>query len=174
MIKQAIRALLLTTTLAIFASIAAADGLWKKSIDIDDFDDSKTYTSALSDSGQGILVVRYHEKDPQEYDIYYVQSETFRLCGETGSILESSGFTNVQTRVDGGTVMTFTAMLSTDQKAIFLKDSRNFKIHDFVQSLKAANKVVIRFKDACHENGIAWIFGKFDKIDGTHHLSSIK
>ena len=52
-----------------------------------------------------------------------------------------------------------------DSKAVFLKDTPNqLTLLEFVSKLENAKKVVLRFKDGCHQDGLSWIFGKFSDI----------
>lgn len=148
------------------------DAIWSKNIRVDDFDDSKTYISTLQARNQGHLIVRYHESSQREYEIFYSPSGFFLLCGESGSILEGGSYANIQIRADKGKIMTFSGNRSTDNQAVFLKDGLD-TTNALIRALKKAKKVVIRFKDNCHQDGATYIFGKFENISGTNFLEEI-
>ena len=157
------------------SSASAEPAKWSKSVDIDDFDDTNTFISTVTASGQGSLTVRYHESTPKDYEVFWVlPSINFMTCGDSGDWMDHSGWRNIQVRVDGGKVLSLTGIPSTSKKAAFLADGSTDTLEGLVQSLKSAKKIVIRVKDKCHDEGQSWFFSKFEEILGPNHLSGIQ
>lgn len=161
--------------LSVFAGSACADpAYWKQSISIDDFDDTKTIVNMLVAKGQGSLYVRYHESKPQDYEVIWTLPDVgFMTCGDSGDWMDHSGWSNIQVRVDGGAILSLTGSPSTDKQSAFLKSGHDDSLGDFVKSLTQAEKIVMRVKDKCHENGASWVFSKLENISGNLDLSEL-
>ena len=159
-----------------FSSVRAEPAKWNSFIDIDDFDDSKTFTSGISAPRQGSIAIRYHENTPGNYEVFWMLPGTIFLgsCGDSGDWMEHSGWRNIEVRVDGGKILSLTGTPSTNKKAAFLNDGSTDTVESLVKSLSSAKKVVIRVKDKCHEEGKTWLFSKYEDIAGKSELSGIR
>lgn len=175
LIRSSINQLVSIGFILAFAGTAFAEtAKWHKSVNIDDFDDSKTFASSIVASKQGALTVRYHEDNSSDYEVFWSFPDSiFMTCGDTGSWLDHSGYGNIEIRIDNGEVMSLTGTPSTDKKAAFLADGSEHSVEELVKSLKGSKKVVIRTKDKCHEKGQSWIFSKFTEILGANYLDEI-
>ena len=166
-----------TIALALFLSVPAKAEVakWHVTVSVDDFDDSKTYISAIMSSEQGQVVVRYHESSPAKYEVIWALPKvSFRTCGDSGSWSDHSGWNSIQVRVDGGKVMTLRGAPSVEKTAAFLQDGATDQVVEFLKALKGAKKVVMRTKDKCHHEGQSWIFSKFEDLTGEHLLENIQ
>ncbi len=157
------------------SSVRAESAKWIAQVDVDDFDDSKTFVSIITASGQGQFVIRYHENTPADYEVFWVLPGIILMtCGDSGDWMKHSGWGNIQVRVDGGKVLSLTGTPSTDKEAAFLRDGSNDTVESLVRSLVSAKKVVVRVKDKCHEDGQSWFFSKYEDIAGKNYLSGIQ
>lgn len=164
----------LVFTVAMMTAVYAESVNWNTDIVVDDFDDSRMFVSSITATGQGRLVLRYHENTPSKYEVVWVFKQLMFSCGETGSWLKHSGWKNIEVRVDGGKVMSFMGGASTDKEAAFLKDGTDDTLDSLVKSLIGAKKVVLRAKDKCHQDGQGWVFSKYEDIVGKNYLSGIQ
>ena len=169
------RFLSLILAMCFTGSVLAEPARWISAIKVDDFDDSRTFTSSIIAPKQGYLTVRYHESTPSDYEVFWGFSGIMMMtCGDAGNWGEHSGWRNIQIRIDGGEVLSLTGTSSTNKKAAFLEDGSLHSVELLIRSLKSAKKLVIRTKDKCHENGQSWLFSKFEGIMGSNHLNGIR
>lgn len=179
------RTLLIAMVLIAFCATNsnAAPVEWQRELEVDDFDDSKAFISFMMVSDQGtvsVFGVRYDESVHSEYFSYNVGwspnllEDAFTTCGDTGSRAEHSGWSNIQVRVDGGKVMSFTGEAFNKNQSVALQDGTEDNVATLIQSLIGAKKVVIRTKDKCYKEGKDWLFSKFEEIAGQHYLKRIK